>query len=88
MKREEIFRERLRYLRSRKGISQNNLAVELGITNTGYRNYEYGTRRPTFEILPQLATFFRVSTDYLLGLTDDPRPYPPSKHLQEEEKND
>lgn len=73
MNREELFRERLRQLRTSRGISQNRLAVELGITNTGYKNYEYGTRRPTFEILPKLAVYFDVSTDYLLGLTDEPR---------------
>lgn len=73
MEMEEIFRERLRQLRTSRGISQNRLAVELGITNTGYKNYEYGTRRPTFEILPKLATYFGVSADYLLGRTDEPR---------------
>lgn len=67
-----IFQERLRQVRREKGLSQKKAASELGLTDTGYRNYETGTRRPTFEVLPRLARFFGVSADYLLGLNDDP----------------
>ena len=73
MVREEIFRERLRRLRTLKGLSQKRIAKELGVSDVGYRYYETGTRRPTFEVLPRLAIFFNVSTDYLLGLSDEPR---------------
>lgn len=68
-----IFRERLRGLRNRRGITQNTAAEKIGLTGTGYRNYELGTRRPTFEILSQLADFYDVSADYLLGRSDEPQ---------------
>jgi len=70
---ERIFQERLRQVRREKGLSQKRAASELGLTDTGYRNYETGARRPTFEVLPRLARFFGVSSDYLLGLSDDPQ---------------
>ena len=37
-------------------------------------NYEQGKRQPDFDILQLFADFFNVTTDYLLGHTDDPRP--------------
>ena len=74
MEREEVFRERLRDTRGLIGVSQKRVADRLGITSVAYQNYEVGRRRPTFEVIPQLATFFRVSSDYLLGLTDEPTP--------------
>lgn len=72
MSAEKVFRERLRYLRQEKGITQKTAAQQLGISLVGYRYYENGTRRPTFEVLPLLADFYNVSTDYLLGRSDDP----------------
>jgi transcriptional regulator with XRE-family HTH domain len=72
MKTEEIFRERLRLLRIERGISQKKIAEGVGITEVGYRNYEAGRRKPTFAVFPAIADFFNVSTDYLLGRTDNP----------------
>ena len=73
MDRGKIFRERLRGLRNEKGISQELVAKELGITESAYQNYEVGRRKPTFNILPAIADFFKVSVDYLLGRTSNPR---------------
>lgn len=72
MQTEKVFQERLRLLRSEKGVSQKQVAESLGITETGYQNYEVGRRKPTFDILPAIADFFGVSTDYLFGRTDNP----------------
>lgn len=80
---ERIFQQRLRQVRQATGLSQKKAAAELGLTDTGYRNYETGTRRPTFEVLPRLADFFDVSTDYLLGRSDDPH----LPRMDEETKN-
>lgn len=66
------FQERLRLLRNKKGASQRQVADGLGITEVGYRNYEAGRRKPTFDILPLIADFFGVSLDYLFGQTDNP----------------
>lgn len=68
-----IFQQRLRQIRQSTGLSQKKAAAELGLTDTGYRNYENGVRRPTFEVLPRLADYFNVSIDYLLGRTDVPQ---------------
>ena len=72
MNREKIFQERLRLLRSEKGVSQKQVAENLGITEVGYQNYEVGRRKPNFDVIPSIADFFNVSTDYLLGRTDNP----------------
>lgn len=72
---EKIFQERLRLLRAEKGASQKQVAESLGITETGYQNYEVGRRKPTFDILPSIADFFNVSLDYLVGRSDNPKRY-------------
>ena len=72
MNREKIFQERLRLLRSEKGVSQKQVASVLGITEDGYQNYEVGRRKPNFDIIPSIADFFDVSTDYLFGRSDNP----------------
>ncbi len=72
MSSEEIFRERLRALRNERGVNQKQIAESLGITETGYQNYEVGRRRPTFGVFIELANFFKVSLDYLVGRTDNP----------------
>ncbi len=72
MPREKIFQERLRLLRCEKGVSQKQIADELGITEAGYQNYEVGRRKPTFDVLPSIADFFKVSIDYLVGRTNNP----------------
>ena len=72
MNREKIFQERLRLLRTEKGVSQKQVAEKLGITEVGYQNYEVGRRKPNFDIIPSIADFFNVSLDYLVGRSDNP----------------
>ena len=72
MNREKIFQERLRLLRTEKGVSQKQVAEKLGITEVGYQNYEVGRRKPNFDIIPSIADFFNVSLDYLFGRSDNP----------------
>lgn len=72
MNREKIFQERLRLLRNEKGVSQKQVAENLGITEVGYQNYEVGRRKPNFDIIPAIADFFNVSLDYLFGRSDNP----------------
>ena len=88
METEQLFGKRLRILRADKGISQQRVANEIGVTKVGYQNYEYGRKMPSFGRVPKLAAYFNVSTDYLFGLTDEPHPYPPSKHMQEAEEKE
>jgi transcriptional regulator with XRE-family HTH domain len=65
---------RLKELRSQKKKTQKEIAAFLGITRQGYGNYENGVTEPDTETIQKLADFFGVSTDYLLGRTDDPTP--------------
>lgn len=67
-----MFAKRLISLRNLKELSQYEIAERLGFSRGQYANYEQGTREPDFETLQKLADFFEVSTDYLLGRTDDP----------------
>ena len=65
------FSERLRELRQEKGMKQREMADILQIKLRSYQNYEGGERRPDYEGLVTLADYFDVSTDYLLGRSDE-----------------
>lgn len=67
-----LFSQRLLYLRKRAGISQKQLGAAVGLSDKAICTLENGTRETTFGNLVLLAQYFRVSTDYLLGITDDP----------------
>ena len=64
---------RIRDLREDADLTQTQLARYLGMSQTGYSKYETGENDIPTQILIKLAQFYRVSTDYLLGLTDKPR---------------
>ncbi|WP_077616815.1 helix-turn-helix domain-containing protein [Caenibacillus caldisaponilyticus] len=66
--------ERLKILRMRKKLSQQDVADRLNINRSTYARYELGQTQPDFETLEKLADFFDVSTDYILGRTDNPNP--------------
>ena len=59
-------------LRKQKGLTQKDLAEHLGISRQAYANYESGSREPDIATLKQLADFFDVSVDCLLGKTEKP----------------
>ncbi|MGW8822268.1 helix-turn-helix domain-containing protein [Paenibacillus lautus] len=64
------YNERLRELRSKKGLSQQELSNRLGFNRATYARYETGNTQPDFDTLQKLADFFDVSTDYILGRTN------------------
>lgn len=70
---------RLRDLREDHDLAQKQVASLLGIDQRVYSNYELGKRTLPLPHLVTLADHYRVSTDYFLGRTDDPRPYPAPK---------
>ena len=72
---------RLIQLRNERQLSQIDLANQLGIGPNQISRYETGQNTPGAEILFDLATFFDVSADYLLGLTDTRRNF--SRELSE-----
>lgn len=67
--------ERLGELRKKYGYTKKNLGAYLEMTPEGYGYYESGIRNPSPDTIAKLASFYSVTTDYLLGLTDDPSPY-------------
>lgn len=84
------FKDRLKELRKERGLSQQGLADALGKTKTtihmyengsmfprtavAYFKYEKGQREPNNDTLIGIANFFDVTTDYLLGLSDERKP--------------
>ena len=64
--------ERLYQLRKARQLSQKQLGDEVGLSHKAISTIESGTRGTTIDKLVLLARFFHVSTDYLLGITDDP----------------
>lgn len=68
------FLQRLLGLIDSNGISRNKLLTDLGINKSAIFAWENRGTIPSGEIIAKLADYFHVSTDYLLGRTDDPNP--------------
>ena len=67
---------RLRDLREDRDLTQQNIADFLGMKQSQYSRYERGLRDIPTDILIRLAAFYKTSTDYILGLTNNSTPYP------------
>lgn len=68
--------ERLRDLREDRDLKQKDIAKYLQCSQVGYSHYEIGSRDIPTDVLIKLADFYNVSTDYILGRTDELKPYP------------
>lgn len=68
----ELFAYRIKKLRKQRKLSQAELGEAVGLTAKSISTIESGLRTTTIEKLILLAKFFDVSTDYLLGLKDEP----------------
>ena len=73
---------RILNLREDHDLSQKVIAEYLQVHQTTYSDYELGNLNIPAELLMKLALYYQTSTDYLLGLTDEQKPYPRSKTLQ------
>lgn len=67
----QIFGKRTSELRKERGLSQAELAAELDISRTSVNLYESASRAPDITVLARYASFFSVTSDYLLGLSDN-----------------
>ena len=67
-----MYFRRLRDLREDRDLKQTDVAALLGIRQTVYSNYELGQRDLPTAVLLALADYYGVSTDYILGRTNDP----------------
>ena len=72
MENEKIFARRVYELRKQRNMNQKELGEVLGLTAKSISTIESGLRSTTIEKLVLLSKFFQVSTDYLLGLRDEP----------------
>ena len=63
--------ERLYSLRKERNLTQDGAAKELGIALRTYCRYEKNEREPTASLLVEMARFYHVSLDYLVGLKDE-----------------
>jgi len=66
-----MFCERLYQLRNELGYTKRDLVKKLPLNYSTYANYESGLRVPSFEVLQHIASFYKVSIDFILGLTDN-----------------
>ena len=64
---------RIRDLREDNDLTQKVVAQSLNCSQQVYSNYELGQRDIPTDILIKLSGFYDVSTDYILGLSDDPK---------------
>lgn len=67
---ENKFKDNLKLLRQEKGIGQVELAQKLGVSKGIISLWENGLREPTMNSLIEMAKFFDVSIDYLVGLSN------------------
>ena len=72
---------RIRDLREDKDLYQKDLAEYLKCTQVCYSHYEMGKRDIPTHVLIKLADFYHTSTDYLLGRTDERKPYPENRKV-------
>jgi transcriptional regulator with XRE-family HTH domain len=75
--------ERLRGLRKKRRLTLQDMADKLGVARSTYAGYESNYRQPDLDILVQIAEILQTSTDYLLGLTDNPYPKEPTRNTKD-----
>lgn len=66
---------RIRDLREDNDLTQKEVAEYLHIRQNTYSQYENGQRQLPLDALMALAKYYKTSTDYILGLTDETKPY-------------
>lgn len=74
----DVLGRRLKNLREQHGYLQKFVADKIGVKSNTLSGYENGTRSPDPDMLVDLANLYDVTTDYLLGKSDQP-------HLTEDE---
>lgn len=79
---------RIRSLREDHDLTQKKIATILNMSQTGYSKYETGENDIPTRILINLSLYYDTSIDYLLGITDEPKPYARSKTLEDLDVNE
>lgn len=68
------FPERLIEIRKQYNLTQKQIADGINVKESQYQKYEYGYNKPRYDVIIKLCSYFNVSSDYLLGLSDDHKP--------------
>ena len=66
---------RIKDLREDNDLTQQKIAKILRISQRTYSHYEVGDRNIPIEVFIELSEFYNTSVDYILGLTNETRPY-------------
>ena len=66
----ELFGERLKKLRIKKGITTVRLGQEIGVSDATVSRWENGLIRPTADSIVKLVKFFKIPAGYLMGTED------------------
>lgn len=77
-----MFSERLKLLRATHHVSQSALGKDLFVSQQAVAKWELGTASPNPEMIAKIAKYFDVSTDYLLGRTDEKKERPREKGVE------
>ena len=77
---------RLREIREDRDITQKEIAKILNISQVVYSRYETGIRLIPIDKLTKLAEYYKLPVDYILGLTDEKKPYPKSFIINKNQK--
>lgn len=71
MNEKDVLGDRLKMLRNTRNLTQDQVAMAVGVSGKAISSYESGIRQPSFDVLLSLAAYYHVSTDYLLGASVD-----------------
>ena len=74
----KLYYNRLREIREDKSLTQSDIAKVLNTTQQQYSKYELGIQVLPLEKINILANYYNTSIDYLIGRTDERKPYPKS----------
>ena len=67
----ELIIERIKMCRQDLGITQQEAAKLIGVSQPAYQRYEAGLRNPSIQVAKEIAAAFNTSVDYLIGESDD-----------------
>lgn len=76
----ELFGQRMKEIRLKADVNQTDFGTIIGTGKSHVSEIEKGTSCTTVEGLAALCEHYNVSADYLLGLTDEPKPYKRKKN--------
>lgn len=72
--RKKIIGSRLKQLRDKAGLLQEEAADKLGVTRASLSNYEIGRATPKPDFVAEAVALYKTNTDYILGYTENPDP--------------